>query len=124
MTGSLMNPEGYVEEEATFKTIKMYVTPAEKEDLKQRAKNAHCSLSSYCKHMALFKRPGLDDTETVRAILAAGGSIGKLTGMLKLYLREPKQDIFQKEELKKLILSLQEDRECLLATAKSMLRRG
>ena len=103
-------------EEATFKTIKMYVSPAEQEELKERARAAHCSLSSYCKHMALFKRPGLDDTETVKAILAAGGNIGKLTGMLKLFLK--------KEELKKLILTLQEDRDYLLTTAKSMLRRG
>lgn len=118
------NLEDDVEEETTFKTIKMYVSPAEQEELKERARAAHCSLSSYCKHMALFKRPGLDDTETVKAILAAGGNIGKLTGMLKLFLREPKQDVFKKEELKKLILTLQEDRDYLLATAKSMLRRG
>ena len=104
-----------MDEEATFKTIKMYVSPAEQEELKERARAAHCSLSSYCKHMALFKRPGLDDTETVKAILAAGGNIGKLTG---------KQDVFKKEELKKLILTLQEDRDYLLTTAKSMLRRG
>ena len=113
-----------MEEEATFKTIKMYVTPAEKEELKERARNAHCSLSAYCKHTVLFKRPNLDDTETIRAILVAGGNIGKLTGMLKLFLREPKQDVFKKEELKKLILTLQEDRDYLLTTAKSMLRRG
>lgn len=111
-------------EETTYKTIKMYVSPAEKDELTERARNAHCSLSSYCKHMALFKRPGLDDTETVKAILAAGGNIGKLTGMLKLFLREPNQDTFKREELKKLILSLQEDREFLKNTAKSMLRRG
>lgn len=111
-------------EEKTFRTIKMYVSPAEHDDLKERARAAHCSLSAYCKHMALFKKPGLDDTETVKAILAAGGNIGKLTGMLKLFLREPKQDIFKREELKKLILSLEEDRDLLKNTAKSMLRRS
>lgn len=113
-----------MDEEKTFRTIKMYVSPAEQEELKERARNAHCSLSAYCKHTVLFKRPNLDDTGTIRAILIAGGNIGKLTGMLKLFLREPKQDIFKREELKKLILSLEEDRDLLKNTAKSMLRRS
>ena len=104
--------------------VKMFVTNDEKEELKERARNAHCSLSSYCRHMATFRKPGLDDTETVKAILAASGNIGKLTGMLKIYLREPKQDLLKKDEIKKLILSLQEDRDFLKNAAKSMLRRG
>ena len=104
--------------------VKVFVTNDEKEELKERARNAHCSLSSYCRHMATFRKPGLDDTETVKAILAASGNIGKLTGMLKIYLRDTKQDIFKKDEIRKLILSLQADREFLKNTAKSMLRRG
>jgi hypothetical protein len=109
-------------EKMTF--VKVFVTGREKEELKERAKEVHCSMSGYCRQMVMFNKTALNSDETVKAILAASGNIGKLTGMLKIYLREPKQDVLTKEEIRRLILSLQDDRDFLKKTAKSLLRRS
>jgi hypothetical protein len=106
-----------------MKVLKMYVSPDEKETLKQSARGAHCSLSTYCRYKALGKKLlEENENEMVRALIISSANIGKLIGMLKIYLREPKQDLFEREELKKLILSLQEEQKMVQNTVRSMLR--
>lgn len=67
--------------------IKVYCTPAEKEAIEANAKAAGMSAARFLREVGQsYKVRGIMDYEKVRELAAMNGDLGRLGGLLKLWL--------------------------------------
>lgn len=71
------------------KHIKVFVTPAEREEIEQRAASANLSLSAFIRTAALNKPiRSIYDIQAVELLAKVHGDLGRVAGLLKLWLSE------------------------------------
>lgn len=69
--------------------IKVYCLPEEKEHIEAQAKRAGMSAARYLREVGLgYKIKGVVDCEQVRELARINGDLGRLGGLLKLWLTD------------------------------------
>ena len=69
--------------------IKVYCLPDEREQIEASAKAAGLSLSSYLLHVGLgYRIQGIVDYQHVRELARINGDLGRLGGLLKLWMTD------------------------------------
>lgn len=97
--------------------VRVYVTPEEKEVMAETAKTCGLSLSAYTRNLALGYRPAsILDLEETRKLFEVKADLGRLGGLLKLWLTD---DIRYRDEhgepIESLIAKITEAQDRLLS---------
>ncbi|WP_010188188.1 conjugal transfer transcriptional regulator TraJ [Sphingomonas sp. PAMC 26605] len=88
--------------------IKVRVLPEEKATIEALARDVGLSASSYLRQMGLGYKPrGVVDMEQVQRLVAINGDLGRMGGLLKLWLTDdPKLDEFKPDNMRAIVRGL------------------
>jgi hypothetical protein len=95
--------------------IAVWVRPAERAKIQRLAASSGLSMSVYLKTLGLAYEPkSVLDAERVGDLLKACGNLGRLGGLLKLWLVEKPGQGAAEEEVRHLLEQIQEAREAIV----------
>jgi hypothetical protein len=95
--------------------IAVWVHPEERAKIQRLAASAGLSLSVYLKTLGLAYEPkSILDAARVRDLLKACGDLGRLGGLLKLWLVEKPGQGASEDEVRRLLEQIQEAREAIV----------
>lgn len=90
----------------------MRCTPAEYEQIKYSAKVTAHSVSSFCRVLALGYRPKPRiDVEHLRDVIRARGDLGRVGGLLKLWLTDKEGQACPSREVRRILLNIEKASE-------------
>ena len=89
--------------------IKVYCQPDEHQEIETRAQAAGLSLSTYLRHVGLnYKIHGILDYQAVQDLARVNGDLGRLGGLLKLWLsHDPRTSHFSPVLLRRLLKKIE-----------------
>jgi hypothetical protein len=95
--------------------IAVWVRPAERAKIQRLAASSGLSMSVYLKTLGLAYEPkSVLDAERVGDLLKACGDLGRLGGLLKLWLLEKPGQGASAEQVRRLLEQIQEAREAIV----------
>ena len=89
--------------------IKVYCLPTERQQLKENARSANLSVSSYLLTVGLaYRVTGVVDAEKVQEMARINGDLGRLGGLLKLWLTDdPRTQKFGESTIRALLAKIE-----------------
>lgn len=96
--------------------IKLYVSDIEMQVIMQNAKKASLSLSTFGKKVCLgYEINSKIDSQAVLDLIKVNADLGRLGGLLKLWLTTPDKNEFEVRKLLKALESLKTDLEAKIS---------
>jgi hypothetical protein len=103
--------------------LKVYCLPEERAQLQANARAAGKSVSTYLLNVGLgYPAPGLLDQQRVEALLRVNGDLGRLGGLLKLWLtNDERTAAFGESTIRALLAKIEATQGELLDVARTVL---
>lgn len=115
-------PRRYPQARRDFPPLKVWVLPGERAVIEERAKAHGMPISTYVRAVVLaMPVRTVVDHEKVDQLLQVSSNLGRLGGLLKMWLASPEREV-NYERVTKLLGLLEENRELLRAKIKQIER--